>query len=375
MKKMAFICPLSKEGSDIRKRSDEIMKGFLEPIAEELGYSKPMRADFLSGRNIMSDIIDMLYQADIVVADLSDLNVNVFYELGLFHAIKGKFITIKQRKSVEEPFPFDTAYFRVQEYDYPNSGPISMNEFREKLIKRIKDLESKPHLSCFSFSPEDLSRLFHTTVVVKFVSSKKDHYLMAKEMFKKECKDIFLMQRSSSIILGAEQGWTEEGSFLQVIMNEIKKCDKFYHIISLEGIEVHFKRKDSVFPNFKSFTKNLVNVDGNVALQKNIGSGKNENFLLRRLPENGEDGFDEFFKLDRQARVLIVVYRDDTAKAVIVQNLGPQQTCFLMEGNEIKNYFDICKNYYLSCKLVTWNEIHTLYKKYENEIKVRTKIT
>jgi len=374
MKKMAFICPLGEEGSEIRKRSDEIMKGFLEPVAEELGYSKPMRADILPGPNIMADIIDMLYKADVVVADFSDLNVNVFYELGLFHAIKGNFITIKQRKKGKKPIPFDTKYYRLEEYDYPNSSPVSMNEFREKLIKRIKDLENKSYLPCFSFGPEDLSRLFHTTVVVKFVSSKKEHYKMAKEMFEKECKDIFLMQRSSSIILGAEQGWTEEGSFLQIIMNEIKKCDKFYHIVSLEGIEVHFKRKDSTFPNFKSFTKNLVNVDGNVALQKNNGSGKNENFLLRRLPENGEDGFDEFFKLDRQARVLIVVYRDDSAKAVIVQNLGPQQTCFLMEGDEIKKYFNICKEYYLSCKLVTWNEIQVLYKKYADEIKVRTTI-
>ena len=124
MKKMAFICPLSEEGSDIRKRSDEIMKGFLKPIAEELGYSEPMRADSLSGPNIMSDIIGMLYQTDIVVADFSDLNVNVFYELGLFNAIKGKFITIRQRKNIKEPVPFDTTYFRVLEYNYPDNSPI-----------------------------------------------------------------------------------------------------------------------------------------------------------------------------------------------------------------------------------------------------------
>jgi hypothetical protein len=375
MKRMAFICPLSREGSDIRKRSDEIMKGFLEPIAEELGYLKPMRADFLTGRNIMSDIIDMLHQADVVVADLSDLNVNVFYELGLFHALKGKFITIRQRKEVEELIPFDTTYFRVQEYDYPDSSPVSVNDFRGRLIRGIKDLENRPYSSCFTLSPEDLSRLFNITVVAKFVSNKKEHYSMAREMFKKECKNVFLMQRSSSVILGAEQGWPEEGDFLHVIMNEIKKCNYFYHIISLEGIEAHLKRKDSTFPDFKSYTKKLINIDGNVALKKDDGSGQNKNFLLRRLPEKGEDGFDEFFKLDRQARVLIVVYKDDTAKAVIVQNLGSQQTCFLMEGMEVKNYFNICKDYYLSCKLVTWNEILTLYKKYEAEIKVRTTIS
>lgn len=371
MKKIAFICPLSKKGSEIRKRSDDIMNGILKPIAEELGYSEVMRADLLPGSNIMSDIIGMLYQADTVVADLSDLNVNVFYELGLFHAIKSKFITIRQRKEIEEHIPFDTAYFRLEEYEYPSSI-VSMNNFKEKLKKRFIDMENKPNPSCFTFTPEDISRLFNTTVVVKFVSTKKAHYAMAQSMFDKECKDIFLMQRSSSLVLGAEQGWKEEDVFLQVMMKEIKKCDNFYHIISLEGIEAHLKRKDSTFPNFKSFTKNLVKVDGNVALQKDNISGQNQKFLLRRLPERGEDGFDEFFKLDRQARVLVVVYKDNTAKAVMVQNLGAQQTCFAMEGIEIINYFNICKEYYLSCQLVTWNEIQNLYKKYESEIKNRT---
>jgi hypothetical protein len=293
-------------------------------------------------------------------------------ELGLFHAINGKFVTIRQRKMIEEKIPFDMKYFRVQEYDYPATGLVTTNQFKEKLKRSIKNLENKTSFSCFTFSAEDIARFFNTTVVVRFVSSRKEHYAMAKDMFNKETKSIFLMQRSSSIILGAEQGWSEEGIFLQVIMNEIKKCDDFYHIISLEGIEAHLKRKDSTFPKFKDFSNNLLNIDGNVALQTNDGSGKS--FFLHRLPEIGEEGFDEFFKLDRQARVLITIYKDDTAKAVIVQNLGPKQTCFLMEGHEIKNYFDICKEYYLSCKLVTWNEIESLYEKYKNEINARTAI-
>jgi len=43
-KMIAFICPLSKQESETRKRSDDIMHNVIEPIAKELNY-KVERAD------------------------------------------------------------------------------------------------------------------------------------------------------------------------------------------------------------------------------------------------------------------------------------------------------------------------------------------
>jgi len=87
MKQIAFICPLGKEGEDTRKRSDKIMKHIIKPIATELGYYV-QRADKMFGNIIMEDIITMLHKADVVIADLTDMNPNVFYELGLRQATK-----------------------------------------------------------------------------------------------------------------------------------------------------------------------------------------------------------------------------------------------------------------------------------------------
>lgn len=83
---------------------------------------------------------------------------------------------------------------------------------------------------------------------------------------------------------------------------------------------------------------------------------------MRKLPKDNQD---TFFKSDRQARVLIVEYSDGATSAVIVQNIGENQTCFLLEGEKAKKYLDVCIEFYHSCELVEWSEIKKLYEKYK----------
>jgi hypothetical protein len=68
--------------------ADDLMKYIIAPCAEELGYDKPIRADGLPepGR-ITSQIIDLLNSADLVIADLTHNNANVYYELSCRHAV------------------------------------------------------------------------------------------------------------------------------------------------------------------------------------------------------------------------------------------------------------------------------------------------
>jgi len=357
-KKIAFICPLSKPGTEIRNRTDSIHGDILKDIADDLNYEL-QRADLLSGTNLMKDIVRMLYNADIVIADLSDLNVNVFYELGLYHAIKGKFVTIMQEKDSDQ-IPFDVKYFRVHTYDYP-FNLVKLRNFKANLRKSIVELENQNWSSCFAYKPEDIARLFNFTVVTKYIATKKGHYDIAKEMLKnKKCKNIFLMQRSSSLVLGHEEGWSEEEGFHKHLIKGINTCESFYHIISLEGIENHFKKKNSFFPFFKNFNEILIEKNGNVAI-KNTRKD-NKIFYLKGMPF--EDDSNPFFKLDRQARVLTIEYEDGMVKTLIVQNLGDNMTSFLLEGYNMTGYLESCKQYYNDLEYVLWSEIKSLYEKY-----------
>lgn len=71
------------------------------PVAKELGY-EVQHADKMNGSNIMSDILKMVKDSDILIADLTDYNPNVFYELGLRQAIKVKCINIASDKWLVE---------------------------------------------------------------------------------------------------------------------------------------------------------------------------------------------------------------------------------------------------------------------------------
>ena len=358
-KMIAFICPMDKEGSEIRNRSDTIMNYIIKPIAEELGYQVE-RADNQYGSVIMSDIIEMLRRADIVIADLTGLNPNVFYELGIRQATKGNCINIWDSEGKE--LPFDIRHTRAISYQYkPENSYESADRLRSELKNRIlnlRDLKGKP---CMQLSPGEISDLFDVTVASEFLKGEKNHYNLATRLFEEPVKSVFLMQRSSSLVLNAEQEWPQEREFIDHVRQVINVCEHFYHIISLEGIEAHFNRKNSVFPHFKDFSENLINVGGNVAVKREKKDDKTPEFYLKKLEKDEQNSL---FKLDRQARVLIVEYLDGRTSAIIVQNLGKDQTCFLLEGPKAKEYLDACINFYSGCDYVSWSEIVELYNKY-----------
>jgi len=359
MKMIAFICPLSKKGSKTRKRSDDIMKGIIKPVANELGYSV-QRADEMTGSVIMDDIITMLHNADIVIADLTEMNPNVFYELGIRDAFKGKCINIICEDG-NPSIPFDISHYRAYHYSLESDNMyVSATNFKDYIKKSILDLNKSPWKPKMPLETKDFIDIYDVTIVEQFLSGAKNHYSAAKKLFNKPCKNIFLMQRSSSLVLNAERGWGEEDEFLQIIKNAINKCGFFYHIITLEGIEAHLQRKNSVFPNFKLFSNNLENSDGNAVIK--VTGEKTKKFYLKKLPI---DSHDSLFKLDRQSRVLITEDIENNVKAVIVQNLGTDQTCFVIQGTQAKEYLKLCIDYYNQCELVKWNEILDLYNKYK----------
>ena len=64
-------------------------------------------------QNILKDIIQAIYDSDIIIANLTGLNPNVFYELGVAHTLNKKVIIITEDIST---LPFDLKSYRAKEY-------------------------------------------------------------------------------------------------------------------------------------------------------------------------------------------------------------------------------------------------------------------
>ncbi len=139
MKSCFIISPIGDPESDTRKRSDQVLKHIIKPVVEELEYNAT-RADAISEPGIItSQVIEHLINDDLVIADLTDGNPNVYYELAVRHLIRKPTVHIIQNS--QKPF-FDVSAQRTIPFDIQNLDMVQ--ECKELLKKQIMVVEKDP---------------------------------------------------------------------------------------------------------------------------------------------------------------------------------------------------------------------------------------
>ena len=88
-------------------------------------------------QNILKDIIQPIYEADVVIADLTGLNANVMYELGLAHCFNKKTIVITQDDL--STLPFDLKQYRAKDYNTHFKKFAELVEYLEKNLNGAVD--------------------------------------------------------------------------------------------------------------------------------------------------------------------------------------------------------------------------------------------
>jgi len=111
----------------------------IKPAANEAGL-EALRADEIFGTGpIIKDIWDSIWKARVVVADVTDKNPNVNYELGLCHALGVPTILITKRI---DDVPFDYRHRRCIVYDTQSAGWES--RLRVSLKKTVLSVLASP---------------------------------------------------------------------------------------------------------------------------------------------------------------------------------------------------------------------------------------
>jgi hypothetical protein len=133
--------PIGAEGSDIRKNSNEVYNYLIIPgVSQAKRMYKCIRADEVQKpNNIVKDIARKLKTAEVVIADLTGQNPNVFYELGVRHALGGKTIILSQSLN---DVPFDLRSIRTIIYD--TKTPSGNDATKKQIAKFLQELDDEP---------------------------------------------------------------------------------------------------------------------------------------------------------------------------------------------------------------------------------------
>jgi len=125
----------TKKGIDF----DRVEKELIRPALDEAGFWGGTTTTFIQQGNIRKDMFEQLLIADLVVADISIHNANVFYELGIRHALRDRHTFLI--KSEGDEVPFDLKTDRYMEYDAKK--PAAKRPDLVKALKKTRELQKK----------------------------------------------------------------------------------------------------------------------------------------------------------------------------------------------------------------------------------------
>ncbi len=99
---------------------DKVDNELISPCIEALGLSGGTTGEFVQQGNIREDMFRELLAADLVIADISIHNANVFYELGIRHALRDRCTILIKADQHTDPGIFDLSTDRYMSYDLDN---------------------------------------------------------------------------------------------------------------------------------------------------------------------------------------------------------------------------------------------------------------
>ena len=127
-RKCFVITPIGNDGSDTFRRAKGVIESAIKPVLMEYGFVdiKPAYEINVSGM-INTQIINRIIDDDLVIANLTDNNPNVMYELCLRHVVAKPIIHICENGT---ELPFDIKDSRTVFYE---DDMLGVEELKEKV--------------------------------------------------------------------------------------------------------------------------------------------------------------------------------------------------------------------------------------------------
>lgn len=121
-----------------RKELAPIYEDHIKKVVKKLKLDTKRADDFFNTSEIIEDIWESICTARLIIADLTDKNPNVFYEVGIAHTLGKNVVLITQ--SIDD-VPFDLRHLRHIQYEYTPRGMQVLERRLSETIKNVLELE------------------------------------------------------------------------------------------------------------------------------------------------------------------------------------------------------------------------------------------
>lgn len=245
-KKILFIIsPIGSEGTSDYFHFRKVRKHLIDKVATEKGYVTIRADDISEPGKITSQIINQLRKADLVVADLSNKNPNVFYELAIRDATRKPVILISDQTA---DIPFDVRPQRLLKYsidldeidesrrklsdfidatedpDYQTTSPVtealitpsdeisaSSQEYFELILNKLSSMSSN---TARSQAPRSVARAIEEGWIPRFIPKNAYVFRTPDEFVQMKDKAIYQLYRIAD---DGETTWNIRDNLMQAI--------------------------------------------------------------------------------------------------------------------------------------------------------------
>ena len=221
MKTCFVVSPIGETDSEIRSNADKLFKYIISPVCESCGF-EPVRVDQINDSDsITQTIIDKLLSSELVIADISGHNPNVFFEMGYRKCTDKPIIHLKKKG---ETIPFDVNTVRTFEYDLTDLDNVE--ETKKRLEQTIGTFSFENKTNALGQDEENNKQLFFQSILTMLYQIQDSITELKEQINKKDTEKIQAIMQTS--LNNAQKEESTDVVMMKTLLPELIKNPKLF---------------------------------------------------------------------------------------------------------------------------------------------------